>query len=165
MRDATDKDVDIIHLNRKNTVRTLRDQLLDLVNTGDSDVGFPVVRKDGHGNRMVGYIGANELEHALTIAAEGADEDVTFSSNAVHRTFTNRSTTSLASLMESSYLEEENVFEFGVYMDQAPLTVMINSPLELVQQMFVKLGARYVVVVNADGYCAFMSTFHVRVIN
>jgi hypothetical protein len=40
---------------------------------------------------------------------------------------------------------------------QAPLTVNINSPLELVQQFFVKLGARYVVVTDADGYCAFLS--------
>lgn len=29
----------------------------------------------------------------------------------------------------------------------------INSPLELVHQFFVKLGARYVVVTDADGYC------------
>ena len=36
---------------------------------------------------------------------------------------------------------------------QAPLTISVNSPLELVQQFFVKLGARYVVVTDADGYC------------
>ena len=36
---------------------------------------------------------------------------------------------------------------------QAPLTISINSPLELVQQFFVKLGARYVVVTDANGYC------------
>jgi chloride channel 3/4/5 len=68
----------------------------------------------------------------------------------------------------------EDPFDFSVYMDkvrpkcckerillsrvaQAPLTVNINSPLELVQQFFVKLGARYVVVTDADGYCAFLS--------
>ena len=42
-------------------------------------------------------------------------------------------------------------------MDQAPLTVTSHSPLELVQQLFVKLGARYVVVVNSDGYCEWFS--------
>jgi hypothetical protein len=36
---------------------------------------------------------------------------------------------------------------------QAPLTIRVNSPLELVQQFFVKLGARYVIVTDADGYC------------
>lgn len=36
---------------------------------------------------------------------------------------------------------------------QAPLTVQSNSPLELVQQLFTKLGARYIVVTDTDGYC------------
>jgi len=39
---------------------------------------------------------------------------------------------------------------------QAPLTIRINSPLELVQQFFVKLGARYVVVTDSNGYCEFV---------
>jgi hypothetical protein len=38
---------------------------------------------------------------------------------------------------------------------QAPLTVSINAPLELVQQFFVKLGARYVAVTDANGHCEF----------
>ena len=46
---------------------------------------------------------------------------------------------------------------------QAPLTVNINSPLELVQQFFVKLGARYVVVTDADGYCTFLSLLNYRI--
>ena len=36
---------------------------------------------------------------------------------------------------------------------QAPLTIQSNSPLELVHQFFVKLGARYVVVTDTDGDC------------
>ena len=45
---------------------------------------------------------------------------------------------------------------------QAPLTVQVNSPLEVVHQFFVKLGARYVVVLDADGYCesSFFFSFH-----
>ena len=39
---------------------------------------------------------------------------------------------------------------------QAPLTVQAHAPLELVQQLFVKLGARYVIVTNSDGYCKFI---------
>ena len=43
---------------------------------------------------------------------------------------------------------------------QAPLTVQSNSPLEMVQQFFVKLGARYVIVTDPDGLCmSFHSTF------
>lgn len=36
---------------------------------------------------------------------------------------------------------------------QAPLTVQTNSPLELVQQLFAKLGARYVIVTDPNGFC------------
>jgi chloride channel 3/4/5 len=42
---------------------------------------------------------------------------------------------------------------------QAPLTIIVNSPLELVQQFFVKLGARYVVVTDANGNCELFSLF------
>lgn len=42
---------------------------------------------------------------------------------------------------------------------QAPLTISVNSPLELVQQFFVKLGARYVVVTDANGNCELFSLF------
>ena len=52
---------------------------------------------------------------------------------------------------------EPDPFDFTVYMDQAPLTITIHSPLELVQELFVKLGARYVVVVNSDGHCEWLS--------
>lgn len=54
----------------RNTVRSLIGQLQALFATGSDDGGFPILRKDGedhHDNwRMVGYIGANELEHALS---------------------------------------------------------------------------------------------------
>ena len=38
-------------------------------------------------------------------------------------------------------------------MYQAPLAVQMNSPLELVQQLFAKLGAKYVIVTDPSGYC------------
>lgn len=62
----TDRDVDVIRVDRENTVKSVRDQLQALVEAGSSDSGFPILRPDGEGMRMVGYIGANELEHALS---------------------------------------------------------------------------------------------------
>ena len=76
----------------------------------------------------------------------------------------------------------EDPFNFSVYMDkvhrsaanslstffahqsrarvmQAPLTISVKSPLELVQQFFVKLGARYVVVTDANGFCELFPPF------
>lgn len=65
----TVRDVEVIRLDRKNTVRSLRDQLFKLLASGHDDSGFPILRKDSSdddGMRLVGYIGTNELEHALS---------------------------------------------------------------------------------------------------
>ena len=67
----TDRDVETIRLDKENTVRTLRDQLLRLMASGQDDSGFPILRKESEateGMRLVGFIGANELEHALSVS-------------------------------------------------------------------------------------------------
>jgi chloride channel 3/4/5 len=62
-----DRDVEVIHIERLNTVRTLRDQLAKLVGAGFTDTGFPILRGEEDGSsRMVGFIGGSELEHALS---------------------------------------------------------------------------------------------------
>jgi hypothetical protein len=66
----TDRDVEVIRVDRENTVESLRDQLQALLCAGHDDVGFPILKKDKddeEGMRMMGYIGANELEHALSL--------------------------------------------------------------------------------------------------
>ncbi|KAI0267130.1 chloride channel [Gloeopeniophorella convolvens] len=147
---AMDRDVATIHVERGNTVRTLRDQLARLVASGYADTGFPILRGDEDGgSRMVGFIGANELEHALSIVAEEADHPILFQPRRQH--YGTISSPSISSLWDGQE-QSADPFDFSVYMDKAPLTVNINSPLELVQQFFVKLGARYVVVTDADGY-------------
>lgn len=161
-----DRDADVIKVDQENTVKSLRDQLLGLV-SGDEDKGFPILRQDDGGMRMVGYIGANELEHALSmvcnsciylksdrdlgIVADEAESQVSFhpTSPYNHGTY---GTSSISSLMDGDTAEGDP-FDFSIYMDKAPLTVQTNSPLELVQEFFVKLGARYVVVTDSDGYC------------
>ena len=60
------RDADIIRTDRTNTVRSLRDQLQDAVSAGYGDGGFPILRKEHGGLKMIGYIGVNELEHALS---------------------------------------------------------------------------------------------------
>ena len=37
------------------------------------------------------------------------------------------------------------------------MTVQRQSPMELVQQLFVKLGARYVIAIGPDGNCEWLS--------
>lgn len=62
----TERDVDVIRVDESNTVKSLRDKLQSLLNSGNDDSGFPILRPDDRESRLVGYIGASELEHALS---------------------------------------------------------------------------------------------------
>ncbi|KAG2111266.1 chloride channel [Suillus discolor] len=146
IKEVTDRDVDVIRVDRHNTVESLRDQLQSLLNAEHDDGGFPILRpgRDEDGLRMVGYIGASELEHALAVVAERATQEVRF-----HTTYSDEA--SYSTWVEEPGQSEDDPFDFSVYMDQAPLMIQSNSPLELLHQFFVKLGARYVIVTDTDG--------------
>lgn len=60
--------MDVIHVDARNTVENLRDRLQTLLSSGQDDGGFPILKttRDGEGRRLVGFIGASELEHALS---------------------------------------------------------------------------------------------------
>jgi len=60
-------------------------------------------------------------------------------------------TASYSSLLDGG--PDRDPYDFTVYMDLSPLTVDSNAPLELVHQIFTKLGARCILVNNLDGYC------------
>ena len=153
----TDRHVDTIRLDEDNTVKTLRDQLFNLVSV-EEDGGFPILKQEDGGLRMLGYIGANELEHALSIVADEADTIVAFHTTSAY-SHPAYGASSITSLIEEEGANEgavgDDPFDFSIYMDKAPLTVQDNSPLELIQEFFTKLGARYVVVTDSDGYCEF----------
>jgi len=149
--DVTVRDVEVIQLDRKNTVRSLRDQLLKRLALGHDDSGFPILRKDlndDDGMRLVGYIGANELEHALSIVADNGDDEVHFHTAYTH----DLSASSVSSLFDVASGNGRDPFDFTPFMDQAPLTMQSNSPMEMLHQFFVKLGARYVIITDSDGY-------------
>ena len=87
------------------------------------------------------------------LVADSADSEVQFTQNWVHHSLAASSISSLLEHGAGGATREYDPFDFSPYMDQAPLLVAFNSPLELVHQFFVKLGARYVVVNDADGLC------------
>jgi chloride channel 3/4/5 len=62
-----DKTVEVIRADHLNTVERLKELHRRAVSSGDNDAGFPVLREDHNGDlRMLGFIGTNELEHALS---------------------------------------------------------------------------------------------------
>ncbi|QRW21592.1 ClC voltage-gated chloride channel protein [Rhizoctonia solani] len=144
--DVTDRKVETIVVEEDNTVRALRDKLLVAVRDGNGDGGIPILQREDAGYRMVGYIGTSELEHALTILADAPDEVCRFHATAPPQPAFGAS--SVSSLYDTP---GQDPFDLTIYMDQAPLTVPAHAPLELVHQLFTKLGARYVVVTNKDG--------------
>jgi chloride channel 3/4/5 len=131
-----DRDVDVIHIERVNTARTLRDQLAKLVAAGFADTGFPILRGDEDGSsRMLGFIGGSELEHALStpqfahpfsasshqcdscfpgIVAEDADHAVSFQSRDPRYRSRSNSSSSISSLLDQA----EDPFDFSIYMDK-----------------------------------------------
>lgn len=173
--DVTDRNVDVINIDDQNTVTSLRAQLSRVFSLGSLDGGFPIVtgadisHAGPGGLKMIGYISHNELEHALSacilltlgwrpltavlfipdVVQDTPDAPVHF--HATQKRPRDYASSTISSLYDTPI--EPDLLDFTVYMDQAPLTITIHSPLELVQQLFVKLGARYVIVVNSDGHC------------
>ncbi|KIM40078.1 hypothetical protein M413DRAFT_446233 [Hebeloma cylindrosporum] len=150
INDVTSRDAEIIKLDQKNTIKSLRAQLLSLTSSGADDSGFPILRRDVNddGMRMVGYIGSNELEHALSLVTDDTDDEIHF-----HTTYSHPLASSSISSLQGfgQGAMPLDPFDFTPYMDQAPLTLANNSPMELLHQIFVKLGARYVVITDTDG--------------
>ncbi|KAL5524022.1 hypothetical protein ACEPAG_8195 [Sanghuangporus baumii] len=147
--DMTDRNVRVIHLDESNTVENLRDKLREALTAGYADSGFPILRPDFQGMRVAGYIGCNELEHALAIVADDADAICYFNTAAE---IASRGAVSTGSSFTDSAPVDPDPFDFTIYTDQVPLMVQTNSPPELVQQLFAKLGTKYVIVTDPNGY-------------
>ncbi|CAE6511278.1 unnamed protein product [Rhizoctonia solani] len=145
--DVMDRKVETIVVDEENTVRALRDKLLVAVRDGNGDSGMPILQREGAGYRMVGYIGTSELEHALTILADTPDGVCKFQTTIPPQP--DFGSSSISSLYDAP--GQLDAFDLTIYMDQAPLTVPAHAPLELVHQLFTKLGARYIIVTNTDG--------------
>jgi len=148
--DVTSRDVHVIRVDRINTVKSLRG-LLQHSATSDDD-GFPILRRDvnDEGMRMVGYIGVNELDHALNfigLVDDNVEREVRF-----RTAFSYDPSSSISSLQElDQTLPVSDPYDFSPYMDKAPITMANNSPMEFLHQIFVKLGARYAIITDTDG--------------
>jgi chloride channel 3/4/5 len=144
----------VIEIGNSNTVRTLRDQLARLVRAGYADTGFPILETDAANgkSRMLGFIGGNELEHALSrssslciliwaslhvlvliqcfffftgIVADEADRPVFFYPDSGLRFRRTLSVSSMSSIVDDA----EDPFNFSVYMDKVRRSA-VNSPFK-----------------------------------
>ncbi|KAJ1654991.1 hypothetical protein IWQ61_005180 [Dispira simplex] len=128
-------DLEVIDVNNANTVASLKQKLRTMTHRGFADGGFPLLDED----LLVGYISCSELEHALEKArSKGEDAVCLFFSP-----YTSYSD------IEADFHQNLN---FTAYVDQAPLSVGVNASIELVTELFKKLGLRYLCVVEHGRY-------------
>jgi chloride channel 3/4/5 len=112
---------------------SLRRKLDILHQAGEVDGGLPIIRDD----ILVGLIPAPDLEYALD-HLEDEPNSLCLMSRVAH--------------FESDDENLRDPTDFTTWIDQAPLALDINSPMDLVYECFVKLGLRYVCVTREGRY-------------
>ncbi|SPO29570.1 related to chloride channel protein [Ustilago trichophora] len=113
----------------------------------------PQVPSDTASYKMVGYIAASELEHALTRAV-CSDPDMNPDNTRCsfkNLPFVRAEHEGEAGVRDSVLFTASDPLDLSRYVDKAPITVQIHSPLELVHQYFTRLGVRYLIVVDERG--------------
>ncbi|PHH87400.1 hypothetical protein CDD83_8919 [Cordyceps sp. RAO-2017] len=112
---------------------SLRAKLEVLHQAGELDGGLPIVRNDV----LVGLIPAPDLEYALD---QLVDEQASMCLM-----------DQVPSIDEDGN-EEPDPTDFTPYIDPAPVSLDIRSPMDLVYECFVKLGLRYICVLKDGRY-------------
>ncbi|GAA5977293.1 hypothetical protein JCM5350_002419 [Sporobolomyces pararoseus] len=159
--EVLDSEVPHISLDISNTVTSLRQQLVDLYQEGRAS-GFPILGREEHpgssSTRMYGYIASKELEHGLALARTRGLPDHTVVNFKIAQDLRSGRAAGLgmSGLLTPAagpgHSENgENELDFGWLVDSAPIVVNVRSPMELLHEMFSKLGVRYLVVVDERG--------------
>ncbi|KWU43642.1 hypothetical protein RHOSPDRAFT_9120, partial [Rhodotorula sp. JG-1b] len=163
--DILDAEAPRISLDEENTLASLHAKLTELYASGAAG-GFPICGvihsedEEGHsGDRAFAYIASKELEYGLGLAmAQGLPGDTPCSFRTAQAARKGLGGVRTSSSVPMSGFATPDVvaggfdsFDLSWLTDQAPLAIRARSPMELVHEMFVKLGVRFVVVVDDRG--------------
>ncbi|KAJ9243460.1 chloride channel [Paecilomyces variotii] len=116
--------------------RELREKLDHLLVVGELDSGLPIVRNDV----LVGLIPVPDLEFALDKLKDEESAMCIMSADTSWAAF------------DSDDDNRPGPADFTPYIDPAPIALDIHSPVDLVYQCFVKLGLRYLCVLQDGQY-------------
>ncbi|KAI9320843.1 chloride channel [Dichotomocladium elegans] len=182
--DLTEKKHSIIHADHINTVGKLYEKIDEMDAMGyREDGGIPILNDGGY---LEGYIATSELSHALEQLQRHfekspypiTDEEYYaipcyFRHNAQGVLIESDDVcSSILCLVPSdctsrAVAEDEEdrrhsvpLNDFSLYVDQAPLTINQNASMELLMEMFIKLGARYVCLTGINGQ--YLGVIHKR---
>ncbi|RKP26431.1 chloride channel [Syncephalis pseudoplumigaleata] len=133
--EVMERGFEVIDVDHPNTVAELTDKLDRLVRNGYPDGGFPIVERDV----PIGYIAVPELHHALSKVKHKGGHVRCYFKRIGGGTGTNGQV-------------QDKLNDFTAYMDRAPLSVSQSASMELVMEMFAKLGVRYLCVVRHGRY-------------
>ncbi|GAA5899900.1 hypothetical protein JCM6882_006997 [Rhodosporidiobolus microsporus] len=150
--DILDSDAPTISLDVDNTVGSLRAQLAALYTAGTAS-GFPIVAQGGSGSRrMYAYIASKELELGLSVAASrGLADDAPVTFRTASAAAKGVSAGGMAFQSGAVTPSEGEGIDLSYLTDSAPLVVNVRSPMELLHEMFIKLGIRYLIIVDERG--------------
>ncbi|CAM0141901.1 unnamed protein product [Umbelopsis sp. WA50703] len=118
------------------------------------DGGFPILTE---GSMLIGYIACSELIHAIEEVSKRVEPGEAGNVKCYFKRSNDDISTPHSLDMSGSAIFTENGTEmqrlgdFSKYVDQAPLTVNQHASVELVMEIFIKLGVRYVCVAGASG--------------
>lgn len=122
--DILDSEALVITLSDDNTTRSLLEKLATLYDKGGG--GFPIVAKEEGGLRMHGYISSKELEHGLSNSFGSPSTPCTFrTALALHR----------GTPIPNERYATPAGHDLSWLMDSAPITLNVNSPMELVHEV------------------------------
>ncbi|KAI9140121.1 chloride channel [Paraphysoderma sedebokerense] len=153
--------LDVINVDDNHTGESLKRILDRLAARGYTDSGFPIVDRDF---QLIGYIAYNELDHALRnlapLSPYSSTTQLCHFRNPKHEPITpidpsisvSPSIGSGVGPIPGTASDNVTVVDFSVYVDYAPLSVSINSTVDLILEIFKKLGIRYVCVVDCGKY-------------
>ncbi|TPX34208.1 hypothetical protein SmJEL517_g03121 [Synchytrium microbalum] len=137
-----------IKAGRKYTIEELVDKLSRLYQSAwSSDGGFPLVQS----NILVGWIGYAELEHALGEAQSANCDIPCYFKRPIHQS-PHRPATPHPSFTPQSIATEGDGHDFSIWVNWAPLTISVASSMDIATELFVKMGAKVILVVEDGGF-------------
>ncbi|KAI9275562.1 chloride channel [Phascolomyces articulosus] len=182
IQDLTELHHATINIDKLNTVGKLYEKLDDIAAMGYSeDGGFPILSNDG--KYLEGYIASSELSHALAQLCMYFDNNpypITEQERRDVPCYFRRSdqdgslmveaedspilcllpSNATVDTVDTEQRTRPPLNDFSIYVDQAPLTLNVNASMELLMEMFVKLGARYVCLTKTTGQ--YLGVIHKR---
>lgn len=147
--DIMDQEALVICVEDELTVSELETRAGDLLRSSSGE-GFPLVSRDEAGERIVGYIGRAELEHGLELIPNSllsSDPVVVFEAEGeleAEETDEEPISEERGGLRgrrrNNDQDQDEQVVNLSHLVDHAPVAVSVKSPMELLHEIFVRLG-------------------------